>query len=93
MPVLAVASGGPLETVVEGVTGYLREGEATSFAAALQKLVVELSAAQLSAMGAAGHARVKRLFTLDAFGATLDGYVRQLRRQYCEAAQSKQKGQ
>jgi alpha-1,3/alpha-1,6-mannosyltransferase len=91
VPVVAVASGGPLETVVDGETGFLCEGAAEPFAEALHKLVLQLSREQVRALGMAGHARVKELFTLDAFGDTLDRYVRQLRRQHCDGGKGAKK--
>ena len=83
VPVVAVASGGPLETVCDGKTGFLRAGEAAPFANALRQLIVDPRGARK--MGLAGHERVRRLFTLDAFGSTLDSYVRQLHARRIEA--------
>ena len=74
----------------DGETGFLRAGEAAPFAEALRELIVDPRAARK--MGLAGHERVRRLFTLDAFGATLDSYVRQLHAARCEDGPGKGKG-
>ena len=75
-PVVAVASGGPLESVIDGKTGFLAAGNATSFADALEKLV---TSADLSEnMGAAGRKHVAAHFSLKAFGDDLDAAVREL---------------
>jgi glycosyltransferase involved in cell wall biosynthesis len=79
VPVVAVASGGPLETVVDGETGFLCEGVPAAFAAAMTKLVDPKTGAELKRqMGLAGHARVKKTFTLDLFADRLDGMVQEL---------------
>lgn len=41
-PVVACDSGGPMESVVDGRTGYLCRPEAPAFAAAMAKLVVRI---------------------------------------------------
>jgi alpha-1,3/alpha-1,6-mannosyltransferase len=72
-PVVAVASGGPLESVKDGETGFLRPGDPPSFSQAILTLVRD---PRLKAsMGRAGHQHVRDKFSLDAFGATLDGIV------------------
>ncbi len=64
-PVVAVASGGPLETVVDGKTGYLCQDTPSAFAGAVKKIVSDVK--QASAMGKAGHERVRKNFGLDSF--------------------------
>ena len=73
-PVIAVASGGPLETIVDEETGFLCEGNGQGFAEAILKLVENPSLKKT--MGAAGHAHVKASFGLAAFAQTLDATVR-----------------
>lgn len=73
-PVLAVASGGPLETVVDGTTGFLCPGEPEAFADALWKLVSQPGLKR--SMGVQGHGHVKDRFSLDAFAKSLDEIVR-----------------
>lgn len=73
-PVIAVNSGGPTESIVDGVTGLLVPGEPEAFAAAMLRLVRE---PELRArMGAAGQARVARLYSLESFTDTLESCMR-----------------
>lgn len=74
-PVVAVASGGPLETVRDGETGFLRPGTAAGFADAIARMVRD--PALKGTMGRASHAHVRERFGLDAFSATLEAAVRQ----------------
>ena len=73
-PVIAAASGGPMETVVDGVTGFLRPPTAAAFADALRVLVEDPTLADR--MGAAGRARVEERFSLAAFGEGLEAAIR-----------------
>ncbi|XP_043228202.1 alpha-1,3/1,6-mannosyltransferase ALG2-like isoform X2 [Amphibalanus amphitrite] len=72
-PVVAAASGGPLETVVSGQTGLLCEPRAQEFAAALLRLVTEPETARR--MGEAGRRRVLENFSFQAFGDRLEKIV------------------
>ena len=64
-PVIATDHGGARETVADGETGWLvPPGDAGALAQAMQR-ALSLSAAEAAAMGAAGRARVARLFSLD----------------------------
>ncbi len=72
-PVVAVASGGPLETVQEGVTGFLCPGDGPGFAAAMLRFV--RGPGLKGTMGQAGHAHVKAKFGLGAFATTLEAAV------------------
>ena len=75
-PVLAVDSGGPLESVRDGTTGFLRPQDPDQWAAAIATL---LDDAQLRAnMGDAGRARVVETFSLAAFAKNLDRICRDL---------------
>ncbi|TFJ83655.1 hypothetical protein NSK_004759 [Nannochloropsis salina CCMP1776] len=78
-PVVAVASGGPLETVVDGTTGFLCQGDPEGFANAMYRFVVDPTLKET--MGAAGHVHVKENFGLDMFAKTLEGAVLDTRRQ------------
>lgn len=73
-PVLAVASGGPLETVEHGVTGWLVEGEPRAWAAVMEGVLAG-GADRLAAMGEAGRARVAKYFSFPAFAQHLEDYV------------------
>lgn len=77
-PTVAVDRGGPRESVVDGVTGYLVEPEPEAFAAAMLRLDREEGLA--GRLGAAGLDRV-RMFTwerfVDAFDREIDRIVLQ----------------
>ncbi|KNC85837.1 hypothetical protein SARC_01983 [Sphaeroforma arctica JP610] len=63
--VIAVASGGPLETVENNVTGCLCDVNPTDWARALQRTVLHGDTA--IEMGRNGRKRVVDLFSFDAF--------------------------
>ncbi|MBP8273946.1 MAG: glycosyltransferase [Acidobacteria bacterium] len=73
-PVVAVAEGGPLETVEDAETGFLVAPTADAFAEALARLVVDPDLADR--MGVAGRARVVSHFSRASFGAQLDALAR-----------------
>jgi alpha-1,3/alpha-1,6-mannosyltransferase len=64
-PVVAVQSGGPLETVVNAKTGYLCENRPEAFAEALRLLWHD--PAKATAMGRAGRIHVEQTFGPDRF--------------------------
>lgn len=72
-PVIAVASGGPLESVADGETGFLCQPTAESFAEAIQRFVVDPELKQR--VGKAGRDRVLGRFSLQAFTDQLYQYV------------------
>ena len=74
-PVIAFAHGGALETVRDGETGWLvPPGHAGALADAIRE-ALRANPAERARMAAAGHAHVRRKFTLDGMcGATLDVY-------------------
>lgn len=78
-PVLAAAHGGALETVEDEVAGrLLPPGDMEAWAAALTE-AAGWTAAERAAMGAAGRARTRRLFSLEKMQAdTLAAYARVL---------------
>ncbi len=78
---LAADHGAVRETVVDGQTGWrVPPGDVDAWAAALAAAVA-LPASQRRAMGAAGQARVRRLYSLPAMtAATLDVYARAIAR-------------
>ncbi|XP_044121200.1 alpha-1,3/1,6-mannosyltransferase ALG2 [Neovison vison] len=75
-PVIAVNSGGPLESVVHGVTGFLCEPDPVRFSEAMEKFIHEPSLK--ATMGLAGRARVKEKFSSAAFTEQLYQYVTKL---------------
>lgn len=86
-PVVAVNSGGPTESVVTGVTGFLCDATPVAFAGAMAGLMggegpakkgAEKGGGKAEEMGAAARAHVEAKFSRRAFGEALDGYVRGL---------------
>jgi alpha-1,3/alpha-1,6-mannosyltransferase len=75
-PVVAVASGGPLETVRHEQTGFLCEPTPAAFADALARLIAHPGTADR--MGRAGRRHVAAHFSLAAFGARLEAIVQDL---------------
>ncbi|KAJ0000374.1 hypothetical protein NQD34_012216 [Periophthalmus magnuspinnatus] len=75
-PVIAVNSGGPLESVADGVTGFLCEPTAEAFSAAMERLVKDPHLRK--DMGQAGRTRVQDKFSLEAFSDQLHGYILRL---------------
>jgi len=76
VPVVAVNSGGPLESIAEGETGFLRPPEESAWAEAVAKILADEG--QKRRMGTAGRERVIDCFSLQAFCLTLDTAVRRL---------------
>ena len=73
VPVLAANTGGPLETVVEGKTGWLcPPTEVHAWTAIMFKVLHELSPREVLAIGAAGTARVKAEFSDTKMAERLD---------------------
>jgi len=74
-PVVVADSGGPAETVVEGVTGFVRSPTAEAFADALARLIVDPAASRN--MGRAGREHVLARFSRHAFGLRLERLLEQ----------------
>ncbi|KAJ5101908.1 Glycosyl transferase family 1 [Penicillium alfredii] len=73
IPVLASNTGGPLETIVEGETGWLRDAHAVDeWTAVMNKVLYGLSQEDVDRMAAAGKARAEREFSLTAMGDRLE---------------------
>lgn len=72
-PVLAANSGGPLETIEDGFTGFLRKPNPEDFGQVLLKLHDDPQLAQ--EMGRKGHKRVQDFFSFQAFSKQLDSAV------------------
>lgn len=73
LPVIAVSSGGPLETVVDEVTGFLCEPTPEAFSRAMAR--VYAGREETSAMGEAGRRHVVENFSFVAFTRKLNGIV------------------
>ncbi|KAG3287590.1 ALG2, alpha-1,3/1,6-mannosyltransferase [Ictidomys tridecemlineatus] len=75
-PVIAVNSGGPLESIIHSVTGFLCEPDPLHFSEAIEKFIRDPSLK--ATMGLAGRARVKEKFSNEAFTEQLYQYVTKL---------------
>lgn len=72
-PVIAVNSGGPTETVVNDVTGFLCEPTSETFARAMLALLLNPELGER--LGEAGRKRFETKFSFDAFTELLDGIL------------------
>jgi alpha-1,3/alpha-1,6-mannosyltransferase len=72
-PVIAVNSGGPTETIVDGYTGWLRDPNSYEFSRAMQGVIDNLK--HLDKVGAQGKERVEKHFSFQAFGDELQEAV------------------
>lgn len=75
-PVIAVNSGGPLETVADGTTGYLCEQSKEAFAKAMKVIINDKSLAKQ--MGNAGRQRIMNKFSPDVFSQQLNELIVEL---------------
>ncbi|KAH0627113.1 hypothetical protein JD844_002523 [Phrynosoma platyrhinos] len=75
-PVIAVNSGGPLESIVNNQTGFLCEPRPSEFSAAMEKFVKDPALKRI--MGAAGRTRVLEKFSSEAFTEKLYQYIHNL---------------
>lgn len=76
LPVIAMNSGGPKETVLDGITGYLCQPDPIDMAKSIKKLLSPDNPKDL--LGSAGKTRVNDNFSLKVFGAKLNNLVRSL---------------
>ena len=72
-PVIAVNSGGPLETVIDGKTGFLCDPSHDAFAVKMAHFVRTPTARE--EMGRAGRKRVVGSFSFSAFTRKLNGII------------------
>ena len=73
LPVLASNTGGPLETIVEGETGWLRDAHADDeWTAVMDKALYGLNQKEIERMAAAGKVRTQQEFSLTAMGDRLE---------------------
>ena len=73
LPVIAVNSGGPLETVKDNETGYLCPQDAEEFASKMKHLCLHREIARK--MGEEGKLHVVRHFSFNSFSSQLDNLV------------------
>ncbi|CAL5870814.1 uncharacterized protein PFLUO_LOCUS5054 [Penicillium psychrofluorescens] len=73
LPVLASNTGGPLETIVEGETGWLRDAHAVDeWTAVMDKVLYGMTPEEVDKMAAAGKARAQQEFSFTAMGDRLE---------------------
>jgi alpha-1,3/alpha-1,6-mannosyltransferase len=70
-PVIAVSSGGPLESIADGETGFLCAQKPEAFAEAMAELCGPTHSIRVAEMGACGRLRAQKIFSLETFGDTL----------------------
>jgi alpha-1,3/alpha-1,6-mannosyltransferase len=76
LPVLAANTGGPLETVVEGKTGWLcPPDDVQKWTAVMDKVLHKMSEKDINTVGKAGTERVKREFSDVKMAERLDGII------------------
>lgn len=63
-PVLATNTGGPLETIVDGKTGFLRKPDVEAWYSVIVNVLGKMEPAQLKEMGKLGRKKVEEEFTL-----------------------------
>ncbi|KAK9364791.1 hypothetical protein V1509DRAFT_635166 [Lipomyces kononenkoae] len=63
VPVIATTSGGPLETVDDGTTGWLRPADVSAWSPVMHHVLFEAIEAELHAMGKLGHEIVAKKFS------------------------------
>lgn len=73
-PVIALNSGGPTETIVNNLTGYLCDSVVESFAKAMANIFSDDGLRER--MGAMGRKRVQQKFSFEAFSEKLDSIVK-----------------
>jgi alpha-1,3/alpha-1,6-mannosyltransferase len=78
-PVLAANSGGPLETIVDDVTGWLRSPkEVKAWSQVMDRVLHEMSRAKLEAMGQQGRDRVIKEFSDVKMAQRLHGILQDM---------------
>jgi alpha-1,3/alpha-1,6-mannosyltransferase len=75
-PVIAVNSGGPLETIVDGVTGFHCAATPQRFASAMAQFIKDPNLSK--SMGAAGRKRVEKKFSYSTMTSQLDDIVKKM---------------
>jgi alpha-1,3/alpha-1,6-mannosyltransferase len=87
-PVVACASGGPLESVADGETGFLCPPTPEAFADAMLRLVSDAHPGAALRMGDRGAARVRQRFSREALGLRLETVLTDMRGQVGAAGET-----
>jgi len=77
-PVIAVNSGGPCETVVDGQTGLLRDNTPQAFASAMELFIGVKGSVLKERLGEAGKKRVNDCFSFQVFTEKLNCIINSL---------------
>ncbi|WEW56905.1 Alpha-1,3-mannosyltransferase-like protein [Emydomyces testavorans] len=73
LPVLAANTGGPLETILDGETGWLRDASSVEdWTGVIKKVLWDMETEQLHKMGKLGQERVEQNFSRQAMGDKLE---------------------
>lgn len=76
-PVLAANTGGPLETVVDGMTGWLRDPEEVEeWTKVMDSVLHKMSPKELERMGEKGRERVRAEFSEESMAERLEGLIK-----------------
>ncbi|KFA50395.1 hypothetical protein S40293_05225 [Stachybotrys chartarum IBT 40293] len=75
VPVLAANTGGPVETVHDGVTGWLRDPDDVPAWSAVIENTLRMQDAEIDAIGASGAKRVRAMFSRDSMAERLDAII------------------
>ena len=79
IPILASNTGGPLETIVEGETGWLRDAQnVMEWTAVMHKVLYEIDRVGLARISAAGKARAEKEFSLHSMGDKLGDEIQDM---------------
>ncbi|PYH31764.1 GDP-Man:Man(1)GlcNAc(2)-PP-dolichol alpha-1,3-mannosyltransferase [Aspergillus neoniger CBS 115656] len=79
VPVLASNTGGPLETIVEGETGWLRDAKVDAdWTAVMDKVLYGMKQEELDRMSVAAKERVEKEFSLTAMGEKLEQEIEEM---------------
>ncbi|KAL4953960.1 hypothetical protein BDW69DRAFT_205473 [Aspergillus filifer] len=79
IPVLASNTGGPLETILEGETGWLRDAtDVPAWTEVMDKVLYGIDDAKREKISVAAKERVEQLFSLRAMGETLECEIRDM---------------
>lgn len=79
LPVLASNTGGPLESIVEGETGWLRDAtHVDEWTAIMRKVLLETTDQEFARMAANGKRRVENEFSLHALEDKLEDEIRDM---------------
>lgn len=78
LPVLAANTGGPVETIADNKTGWLRDPQDTQAWSDVISHALKLSPDEMSIMGVQGEKRVRQLFGRDKMGETLDESIKEI---------------